>query len=439
MAEYANNREQWPDGLWEEWGDPPPDEKRCQLPIGLREDRCGLPAYADSESGEPRCLFHYEGEDRDPEELQSALEAAIAKGANLWHANLQEAYLADANLQGARLLLANLQEAYLANANFQGADLRRANLQEAYLAGASTNLQGADLTGANLQEADLRYANLQEADLDYANLQRAILRWAQLRKAYLGGADLRHADLRRAQLQKAYLGRADLRHADLGGAVLREADLRVSDLRGVRLRGADIREAMLAATVWGRGNIIQDERDVRRMGDVEERYGALEACGDVYRQIMLSFHASGDYGRASDFLVRELECVRRRIPGLVSRLAWWLAYITSGYALLPSRVFLTMIVVLLGFALLHTYGGVIEVGTKMSYVFAPGIDWYASLHAWDRVWDAIYFSGVTFTGLAYGDMRPATDIGKMCAVVEAGLGVFLMALLVATTVRRFSR
>ncbi len=87
-------------------------------------------------------------------------------GANLHHANLQDALLSGANLQGACLIDADLQGADLATINLQAANLASANLQGTFLLNA--NLRSAYLSGVNLQEAFLVDANLQGAVLENA-------------------------------------------------------------------------------------------------------------------------------------------------------------------------------------------------------------------------------------------------------------------------------
>jgi len=84
------------------------------------------------------------------------------KRANLSGANLNGAYLMDANLRGADLSGANLNGAYLMDANLRGADLRGADLMGANLSDAE--LRGADLMGANLSDANL-------SDATYSNIQ----------------------------------------------------------------------------------------------------------------------------------------------------------------------------------------------------------------------------------------------------------------------------
>jgi len=128
-----------------------------------------------------KVLFEYKKEDNTI--LKTVVEA-VNKGADL-----QGAYLQDADLRGAYLQGAYLQDADLRGAYLQGADLQDADLRGAYLRGA--DLQGAYLRGADLRGAYLRGAYLQGADLQDADLRGAYLRGAYLRDAYLQDADLR--------------------------------------------------------------------------------------------------------------------------------------------------------------------------------------------------------------------------------------------------------
>jgi Pentapeptide repeats (8 copies) len=125
---------------------------------------------------------------------------------NLFHAGLSSPYLYGSQLQ----------QAFLALADLRNVDLRAANLQDAYL--GSANLQGANLQLANLQGASLTSANLlearlQDASLDSAGLGRANLRGADLQRSWLSLANLAEADLQGANLRGAYLGGANLQGA----------------------------------------------------------------------------------------------------------------------------------------------------------------------------------------------------------------------------------
>ena len=82
-------------------------------------------------------------------------------------ARLQGAFLGEAQLQGANLEHAQFQEAVLREAQLQGANLRYAQLQEAVLREAQ--LQGATLWQTQMQETDLDHAQLQGVSSQEAN------------------------------------------------------------------------------------------------------------------------------------------------------------------------------------------------------------------------------------------------------------------------------
>jgi BTB/POZ domain-containing protein KCTD9 len=175
---------------------------------------------------------------KSPKNLQNAflakanLRQANLMGAELMGANLCKADLIEADLMGADLMGVNLCGTYIWGANLSGADLSKANLRKAELIEA--NLMGADFREANLMFADLEGADLGGANLEGANLEGANLEGANLSAANLrtaSGGRFRRADLRRANLRRADLRRADLTGVDLGGANLEEADLRDANVK----------------------------------------------------------------------------------------------------------------------------------------------------------------------------------------------------------------
>ncbi len=114
------------------------------------------------------------------------LDNAFLAFADLKQAWMPFAYLREANLHKANLNKANLHKANLSEANLYKADLSettlyRASLYKASLRGA--NLSGTDLSQTNLREANLRGANLIGAKLHRADLSRADLRWANIEEA----------------------------------------------------------------------------------------------------------------------------------------------------------------------------------------------------------------------------------------------------------------
>lgn len=182
--------------------------------------------------------------------------------AHLWRADLEGAFLSDADLRGAdlgqstlrfaiadgaRMNHANLNRANLDGIDLSRADLRDANLSYASLANATLvdgRLDGAVLYSARLSGATLARANLERADLRGAYLDGAHLDHADFRGTYLWSAKLPGADLGGAQLENAILIGADLRGANLGGAHFSGTVVNEADLSGTSLEGADLRGAL---------------------------------------------------------------------------------------------------------------------------------------------------------------------------------------------------
>jgi uncharacterized protein YjbI with pentapeptide repeats len=298
----ADPKHEWPPGL----------------PFGLSErERSRLFQWADERFNDERLM----GKEARPERLRDDMsillrEAALAIGSCLYEekgmvqkdkrtlrsmfawtllteqvpmikaprANLQEALLADLQLDKADLTQADLTQADLTGADLTQADLTGANLCKAKLTGANltgANLVGADLTSAelisanlisaNLSEGNLTNAELAEASFVRANLQRANLYQSDLSEAKLIGAKLNEANLSIANLTDANLTNANLEGADLtkancnganfGGANLIKADFRGANLRGANFRGANLEGTYMNdacyddQTDWG-GNAV---------------------------------------------------------------------------------------------------------------------------------------------------------------------------------------
>ena len=127
----------------------------------------------------------------------------LLKGANLAHANLNEAELSNANLE---------------QANFYWASLESTDMNEANLAGAIFN--GASMTGASMFNA-----NLDGAILDFAWLHNADFRLASLRGTRLVTSRLQNADFTGAYMEGAIWVDNVLSPGEFAGATLPDGTL----------------------------------------------------------------------------------------------------------------------------------------------------------------------------------------------------------------------
>ncbi|MEM7557166.1 MAG: pentapeptide repeat-containing protein [Cyanobacteria bacterium P01_A01_bin.84] len=132
------------------------------------------------------------------------------------------------NFQAIELIGAELNGAFLCNADFSHAEMMLASLNEVSMERTKLNqayLSGVDFIGAYLHRAELIKANLVGADLSGANLSNANLTGCNLGGANLSNADLSNANLTEAVLIGANLSRANFKGAIILGCNFQEANL----------------------------------------------------------------------------------------------------------------------------------------------------------------------------------------------------------------------
>ena len=279
------------------------------------------------------------------------------------------------------------------------------------------DLSGIILNGAYLSYPCLKGANLEGANLEMTTLWEANLEGANLMYAQLKGADLTHVHLKGANLQGASLEEANLIGAHLEGAIFVGAYLVGADLRTANLAGAYLGAASLDSSTklenvnWG--DHILDE----------ERSRSLDWAADSYRQLKKWYTDAGMYDVAAKFYYREKEVNRKGLK-LCSkhwndRLAAEFMRLLFGYGERWQRIFIWIAVVIFGLATAYYF-----LGSFSSSSFL----------------DTLYYSATSFTALGYGKWAPQ-PIGwaKGMGAAEAVIGVFMMALLLVTFVRKWTR
>jgi len=192
--------------------------------------------------------------------------------------------------------------------------------------------------------------------------------------------------------------------ANLQGAALSGADL-----RRARLAYANLRDANLEGANWG-DYVLGEEID-----------GLFGAAASAYRALKQWHTEAGMYDVAGEFHYREMEA-RRKAAWKARRLpyasAMYLLRFLYGYGERPLLVVAWAAAVILGFALGHWLFGTVAGG----------------------LWDALYYSAVSFTALGYGwAAEPQGWAGRFLGVGESLLGVFMMALFLVTFTRKMTR
>lgn len=296
------------------------------------------------------------------------------------------------------------------------------NQWRAHNPGLTPDLSGADLNSANLNQVNLRGAILSGADLEWAHLQGADLReatlvGASLQGAFLGGADLRGAKgswLAFNQGGGSWVDRhgsasshgVNLRGAHLEEADLREADLREADLYGASLVGADLRRADLRSANLEQANVT-----------------GVRFCHDCRQQAFFGLRLSTCYGNQMFKSYAEgqifLEEYRQAHPGW-----FWLWWLTSdcGHSLLRWAGWSACFALTFGLAF-----------------FLMGPAHFKADNLPFTLPTMLYFSGVTFTTLGFGDINPRTEAAAALVMLEVTMGYIMLGGLISILAIKLSR
>jgi len=307
------------------------------------------------------------------------------------------------NLSGLDLSGINLNYTRLFRANFNGSNLDRAVMQKAYLGYATFNpleskaasLEGVDLRSANLHDVEFREANLVGAQFQETELE-GVVHPPQLQGRVLA-------------LLPASLERTDFSYANLFRANFKGCFLYGTKFEGASIRGADIYDAHLEDADWGNYKIGDEEK--------KDFYSAEI----IYRRLKQWYTNAGMSDVAAIFYFREREAIRKALKWRSRywhhRLAMQGSYLAFGHGERWRRIFLWMALVVLGSA--------------VAYYLRGGLDPLYSL----------YFSVISFTALGYGKWVDIVPQGWVQALgaFQSFTGVFLMALLLVTFFRKWTR
>lgn len=321
------------------------------------------------------------------------------------------------------------------------ATLADASLPESRLGGTwlgrDVDLSGAGLEGAALVEADVSGVDLSEAVLEGADLRNADLTGARLEDAILTRTRLYGTDFTDARLHGTLFGDARISDATtfLAAGVLWSPLRRlagfVNALPGVDMPVGhtvvyDPRTPPVAEPADGPGDdggaaTADDISDYTRAAAV---YQALESLARTNAAASLAstcFAWRKDMGRKRLVSDRGEGNRRRVVPWLFS----WVSNLVTRYGESPYRVLATAAFVVLSWGgLYHRFGLVGRTPPE-----GPPVS----------LFEALYFSTMTFTTLGYGDFRPVGRAGQVLAISETSAGVVLLALLVFVFGRRATR
>jgi hypothetical protein len=144
----------------------------------------------------------------------------------------------------------------------------------------------------------------------------------------------------------------------------------------------------------------------------------------MYRRAVAAYEQCGLFHEARALAFRQM-CLKLRRGNelnlsVMQRLELLLFWATAGFGYRPLRVIGTAMTAVLLYAVAYWWtDGVQRVG------------WQGPL----QFWHAVYFSGVTFATVGYGDFIPAPHV-RLLALTEGFVGAFLLGLFVAVLANR---
>ena len=147
----------------------------------------------------------------------------------------------------------------------------------------------------------------------------------------------------------------------------------------------------------------------------------------MYRRAIAAYEQCGLSAEARHLtyalMRRRLGQARVLRLSMVQRLELALYWATAGFGLRPLRVIGTALTLVLLYGLLYW---AIE-GVVPAHAPAPL-----------TLWHAVYFSGITFATVGYGDFLPAPH-ARLLALTEGVLGAFTMGFFVVVLANRLRR
>lgn len=156
-------------------------------------------------------------------------------------------------------------------------------------------------------------------------------------------------------------------------------------------------------------------------GNPKQREFTAEELASQFRMLKENFHNIGYYDD-EDKAYRAYMKYHTNTP---KRFLLKIFGLIGGYGTRPGRVLLTALVTIFGFGLLQWWQQWIS--------FTNGTTFHS------KFLESIYFSGITFFTIGFGDITPVNAAGGLAAVLEGFLGVTLMSYFTVALVRKLLR
>jgi len=271
----------------------------------------------------------------------------------------------------------------------------------ALLESRPTNFDLPTMEHGGVTYLDLRGLRVEQTQIDKAFLRNVNLRWAVFRDVGFKNARFVGCNLSQATLAECYLRHAKFEKCDLVNAHFDSCDFSQASITESRIDFAGFKNC-----------------EIRLENIAFHADATPQAMVRVCRSLKLNAMSMGNFADAGELTYLEKTYERR---ALYARKEWgaWLGSLAQdllwGYGEKPWRLALVMLV------------NIVIFGTVLYGVDAlPGRTY----------WEHVYFSGITYLTVGYGDLAPATPIGRFISVLNAGVGIGTFGMLIASVTKK---
>lgn len=277
-----------------------------------------------------------------------------------------------------------------------------------FLQGNPTDVEIPTMEHEGKAYLDLRGIRIEQTQLDGMTIRNVNLRWSTIRDVGFKGARLVDCNLSQAAFAECYFRRTTFQNCDIVNARFEKSDFSNARFEASRLDFATFKECEIALQA------------IRFRADAPP-----QALARICRNLKLNAMQMGHFADAGELTYLEKTYERHLLHhqafsgGRPAAFARWLGSLLLnwlwGYGEKPARLALFIIAAIFAFGTLHFW-----------LQAMPDKGW----------WEHVYFSGITFLTIGYGDLSPVGAAARALAVVEGMAGIATLGMLIASATKK---
>lgn len=283
-----------------------------------------------------------------------------------------------------------------------------------FLQGQPTEVSIPTIEHDGKVQFDLRGVRIEQTQLDGAQVKNVNLRWSTFRDVGFKGTRLLKCNLSQASFFECYFRHAQFERCDIVNARFESSDFSNARIESSRLDFATFKNCEITLPSIAFRPDTNPQVLVR-----------------VCRNLKLNAMSMGHFADAGDLAYMEKTYERHALfnrafegkaegrgQGAGAVGAWLGSLLLNwiwGYGERPGRMVLAIAVAIFAF-------GTIQYGLSA----VPDTGW----------WGHVYFSGITFLTIGYGDLSPVGALARLVAVLEGVAGIATLGMLIASASKK---